>query len=527
MSIQFPIPTFIGQQFFAGGKGWRWNGFAWDSIANTQAIGATGATGLSGSTGATGATGPSVNTSAFVQKTGDTMTGKLNLPPSTTSSAGLNLGNGVSPTTTIAGDVFSSGNNIFFRGQTGGPYIFAYKNDTNTFLVPQIISTTSPTGDSAPALRITQAGGGEALRFEYHTTPDPTPFVVSTAGKVGVGVTPDATVGLKLDSTGVKFGDGTIQTTAGIVTPASSAGTPNTLALRNGNGSSNFKSITFETTSEPANYTQEVSSQLGAIYLDAVLSPPKTLSAYYVDDGLGGKTVNFNTSFSFSAENIGVGLKSFTTQSGLSDFYYNPQTVTIKFDETNQMFGTVLSYNNTTGVLVVNVTSVIGTGTQVVWSIISDSGKQSFEYDVQNGEMIWLQMLSGSGTPSNWYEIYNVEINDYFTTLSYDLTLRSGTCTYAFFQNSNTGGIASVTANPNIAGMYCVNHIRGDLAYNNFPPYNPLIRAIGLTTANLTTSIIQNDADFMNAYSTAFRVTTLAGVATAPYRLIFTSEAGA
>ena len=187
------------------------------AIVSSGLVGATGpqgATGLTGSTGATGATGPAADISTFVQKSGDTMTGKLNLPSSTTSSASLNLGNGVSPTTTIAGDVFASGNNIFFKGTTGGPYIFAYKNDTNTFLLPQIISTVSPTGDSAPALRITQAGGGEALRVEDQTTPDPTAFVVSTTGKVGIGTAPDATVGLKLDSTGVKFNDGTIQTTA-------------------------------------------------------------------------------------------------------------------------------------------------------------------------------------------------------------------------------------------------------------------------------------------------------------------------
>ena len=51
MPIEFPTPTFIGQTFFAGGKGWRWNGFAWDSIANTQAIGATGPIGATGLTG--------------------------------------------------------------------------------------------------------------------------------------------------------------------------------------------------------------------------------------------------------------------------------------------------------------------------------------------------------------------------------------------------------------------------------------------------------------------------------------------
>jgi hypothetical protein len=51
MPIEFPVPTFIGETFFAGGKGWRWNGFAWDSIANTAAIGATGPIGATGLTG--------------------------------------------------------------------------------------------------------------------------------------------------------------------------------------------------------------------------------------------------------------------------------------------------------------------------------------------------------------------------------------------------------------------------------------------------------------------------------------------
>lgn len=67
MPITFPTPTFIGQTYSAAGKTWQWNGYAWDSIANTAAIGATGATGIGstgatgvqGATGLTGATGPS------------------------------------------------------------------------------------------------------------------------------------------------------------------------------------------------------------------------------------------------------------------------------------------------------------------------------------------------------------------------------------------------------------------------------------------------------------------------------------
>jgi len=57
MPINFPIPTSVGEQFSAGGKTWQWNGFAWDSLANTAAIGATGATGSTGATGATGVAG--------------------------------------------------------------------------------------------------------------------------------------------------------------------------------------------------------------------------------------------------------------------------------------------------------------------------------------------------------------------------------------------------------------------------------------------------------------------------------------
>jgi hypothetical protein len=150
----------------------------------------------------------------FLPLSGGTMTGKLSLPASTTASSPLNLGSGVIPTTTIAGDVFSSGNNIFFKGTTGGPYIFAYKNDTNTFLVPQIISTVSPTGDSAPALRITQAGAGNALVVEDSTNPDSSPFIVNTAGSVGIGLSSLQGIDAKLtvignvSATGSYYGDG-------------------------------------------------------------------------------------------------------------------------------------------------------------------------------------------------------------------------------------------------------------------------------------------------------------------------------
>jgi hypothetical protein len=67
MPINFPIPTSVGEQFSAGGKTWQWNGFAWDSLANTAAIGATGATGSTGATGVAGVDGATGATGAGTQ----------------------------------------------------------------------------------------------------------------------------------------------------------------------------------------------------------------------------------------------------------------------------------------------------------------------------------------------------------------------------------------------------------------------------------------------------------------------------
>jgi len=59
MPIDFPIPSYIGELFTAGGKTWMWNGYGWDAVTPT-AVGATGATGPGiGATGATGVLPPS------------------------------------------------------------------------------------------------------------------------------------------------------------------------------------------------------------------------------------------------------------------------------------------------------------------------------------------------------------------------------------------------------------------------------------------------------------------------------------
>ena len=80
-AIIFPIPTFIGQIFSSGGKTWRWNGYAWDSLANTASRGATGAIGATGFDGATGV--GSTGATGFTGATGLGSTGATGLTGAT------------------------------------------------------------------------------------------------------------------------------------------------------------------------------------------------------------------------------------------------------------------------------------------------------------------------------------------------------------------------------------------------------------------------------------------------------------
>ena len=149
-----------------------------------------------------------------VQKTGDTMTGKLVAAADATASK-LNIGNALSanPTTTADGDVWMSSANRPAWKSNSTIWTAAVVNNANSFTSNQAINVST----AAAALRVTQTGTGEALRVEDES-PDTTPFVVASNGRVGIGVVPDATVALSVDTTGIKFGNGTIQTTAFAIT---------------------------------------------------------------------------------------------------------------------------------------------------------------------------------------------------------------------------------------------------------------------------------------------------------------------
>jgi hypothetical protein len=74
---------------------------------------------------------------------------------------------------------------VVHDGATAGGFPLATEKGANTFTANQIISVTDNTN---AALRITQAGTGDALLVEDEANPDSTPFVIKNDGKVGIGV---------------------------------------------------------------------------------------------------------------------------------------------------------------------------------------------------------------------------------------------------------------------------------------------------------------------------------------------------
>lgn len=166
--------------------------------------------------------------------------GKLTLT-SDVSTPSLNIGvDKNTPSPIVSGDVYIGATTMRFVDNTGIERVLANRNTQNTFSSTQVISVADNT---TAALRVTQTGTGESFRVEDSANPDATPFVISAGGQVGIGVTPDASVCLSLGATGVKFADGSIQTTSGIKAKGQLAATGTTVQP----GSLNIDSINAST----------------------------------------------------------------------------------------------------------------------------------------------------------------------------------------------------------------------------------------------------------------------------------------
>jgi hypothetical protein len=132
---------------------------------------------------------------------GGTLTGKLNLNPTGTTTAPLNIKTGITPTTPLAGDVWITTDALNYRNTTGVTRVVATLGNNNPFTNYQSITVGN---NSNPALSVTQTGTADAFVVN-DSSPDSTPFRIDANGRVGIGIAPDATVALNVDSTGIKF----------------------------------------------------------------------------------------------------------------------------------------------------------------------------------------------------------------------------------------------------------------------------------------------------------------------------------
>lgn len=172
-----------------------------------------------------------------VNRSGDTMTGKLIAAADATASK-LNIGSSLgspAPTSLVDGDIWITNQNKLAFRSSATTINAAGTNQANTFSQPQNIGSTSNaaavltasnTGTrevatftntisaTSDAVVITNLGSGNSLVINDDPATDLTRFVVSNTGRVGIGITPDATVALSVDTTGIKFGDNTVQDTA-------------------------------------------------------------------------------------------------------------------------------------------------------------------------------------------------------------------------------------------------------------------------------------------------------------------------
>lgn len=96
---------------------------------------------------------------------------------------------------------------------------------------------------------------------------------------------------------------------------------------------------------------------------DVYVCDDNAYAKVYMNDGAGN--LQF-LAHSTSSLTIGTGSKSLTVQTGLN--FTAGQPIRVGYDGQNYMAGTVTSYTSGTGALVVNITSVVGSGTYATWS---------------------------------------------------------------------------------------------------------------------------------------------------------------
>ena len=281
---------------------------------------------------------------------------------------------------------------------------FAQETTTNTFIQPNVFEVNSAT----TAVRITQTGAGNALVVEDASNPDASPFVITAAGDVGIGV---ASPTVKLDILGG------IQAIGPSITTRTAA-TEDGIIISGRAGGTSTWAVTITPTTLSANRTLTLPNTSGTIALTAnnlgaFASTTSSQLAGVISDETGSGSLVFGTQPTLSQPIINnprlgyattatsAGTLTLTATSGMNQFFTGTTTHTVVLPVTStlalgQMY---VIYNNSTGSITVqssgaNNIYVIPAGFVVKFICILTSGTTaaSWTYDVVGSSTV-----SGTG----------------------------------------------------------------------------------------------------------------------------------
>ena len=344
MPINFPIPTFIGELFTAGGKTWIWNGYGWDAVTPT-AVGATGATGVIGSTGplgATGTTGPEGTTGPIGA------TGVIGATGSTGADGDRYRTTSITPLTIVgSGNVTLTTDDLFLDYSIDQNVVLSYSAGQN--MRGTVVTYNEATG--VLVVSITTSSGSGSNLTPWNVNLDGAVGIQGSTGATGIqgatgDVGPQGATGL-LGSTGVQGATGLVGSTGdqGVAGSTGSTGIP---------GATGPQGAT------------------GVIGATGSTGPEGATGVLGGTGATGADGDRYHTSSNTQLTIVSSGTITLTTNDLYLDFSM-VQDVVVAYSPTQYMNGEVVSYNQVTGELVVNVLSSLGSGTNLTpWEINLD-----------------------------------------------------------------------------------------------------------------------------------------------------------